>query len=426
MLLLSACAGEVTDLDAGTTSDAGNTNDAGVVSDAGTVPDAGTAPDAGTTTDAGTRPDAGNTNDAGVVSDAGSTTDAGTRPDGGSAADAGAASSLPTPATTGWAHTGATLQACEQYVSGGSYVLNGTGTPLTVDSCDFHDRQVRISGNVTLKRSRVINNSTCDSACAAIIILSGAGPVLIEDLEIDTTDHNAVGGGARQDRTITVAKNNTLPVVIRRLYAHDTSRGIDLTTQNNVTIEDSYHGPNVSPPIGQRPGVGCPGSERPHASAIRAAGSTYNIVIRNTVLHIGACSFASGLIATYTENGSGPTFANHDWEIAGGLWVHERDNPSADNTGGYGIAAGCDWYGSGSNATKYQNYNFNIHDVKISTQHNSDGCPAGCAQGWNNMAGTAIWANVTKYRPGHADDGDPISAALPQGGASAICPRANQ
>ncbi|MBK6848310.1 MAG: hypothetical protein IPG96_12565 [Proteobacteria bacterium] len=208
-------------------------------------------------------------------------------------------------------------------------------------------------------------------------------------MEIDTTDHNArggdpsAGGDPRQDRTISVRKNNALKVIIRRVYAHDITRGIDITLQNNIEIVDTYHGPNVSPPVGQRPGQGCPGTERKHSSAIRAAGSTSNIVLRNTVLHIGPCAFASGLIATYQEQGPGGLYgyANHDWEIDGGLWIHERDNPNADNTGGYGIAAGCDWYGTGTGPTRYQNYDLRIHDLKISTQYNSAGCPAGCAQG---------------------------------------------
>lgn len=364
--------------------------------------------------------------------------------DTGTSARDGGAPSLPIPGgsagqpgATGWQHTGVVLHGCENLVSGGKYVLAGLPPPgRVVDGCDFSGKQVRITGGgeVILRRSRVVNNDYGDTEGAAIYVADGAGPVTIEDVEIDTTDHDArggdpsAGGDPRQDRTIAVRKNNALKVIIRRVYAHDTTRGIDITSQNNIEIVDTYHGPNVSPPVGQRPGQGCPGTERKHSSAIRAAGSTSNIVLRNTVLHIGPCAFASGLIATYQEQGPGGLYgyANHDWEIDGGLWIHERDNPNADNTGGYGIAAGCDWYGTGTGPTRYQNYNLRIHDLKISTQYNSDGCPAGCAQGWNNVAGDRTsWSKVTKFHPGSTDDGQPITVANPQGGISVVCPRPN-
>jgi hypothetical protein len=252
-------------------------------------------------------------------------------------------------------------------------------------------------------------------------------------VEIDTTDHDAVGNGPRQDRTITVWKSNTQPVVIRRLYAHDTMRGMDFTEQENITVIDSYHGPNVNPPDGKPPNdPSCPGpDDRGHSSSIRAAGSSHNILIQNTVLSLGECSNASGHIATYTENGAsnghdGVGWSNYDWEISGGMWINNND-------GGYGIAAGCDWYGSATGScaggcNKYQNYDFNVHDLKISTTFHSEGCPSGCAQGWNNVAGYGPWTNVTKYNPGQADHGQAITAAArPDDGlTSRVCPRSNQ
>lgn len=293
---------------------------------------------------------------------------------------------------TGWAHTGVTLRSCESYVNGTDYVLDGRTTPLTVDSCDFLGRTVRIYGQVTLKRSRIRNSDASDCASPAIGIQSGAGPVLIEDVEIATTDPNVVGGGARQDRSICVFKENTQSVTLRRVWSHGTMRGLDITSQDNILVEDSYLGPNLSPPTGQPPGSCANNTERAHASAVRAAGGTGNIVFRNTVLHIGYCAWASGLIATYPENG-----ANSNWEVAGGRWIIE-----GQNDGAYGIAAGY-------TPPEQQNTNYNIHDLQISTQYFSSGCPSGCAQSWTEVGGTRLWTNVRKYNPGKSDDGQLIS-----------------
>lgn len=302
---------------------------------------------------------------------------------GGTAGQAGA---------TGWRHTGVTLRSCTSYTSGVDYVLDGRSAPLVVDSCDFSGRTVRIYGQVTLKRSRVVNDDALDCAAPAISIEKGAGPVLIEDVEITTTDPNAVGGAKRQDRTICVRKANSQPVTIRRVWSHDTMRGLDITSQSNIDIVDSYLGPNVSPPTGQRPGVGCPGQEREHASAVRAAGSTYDITFLNTVLHLGPCSWGSGLIATYPEGGP-----NHDWEVSGGRWIIE-----GENDGAYGVAAG------GTAAEGY-NYNYNFHDFEISTQHYSSGCPSGCAQNWPQLQGAKSWTNIRKYNPGQSSNGQLIN-----------------
>lgn len=300
---------------------------------------------------------------------------------------------FPSPSCTGWAHTGVTLANCSQYLSGDDYVISGMSGGRVVDGCDFSGHQVRITGGgaVTLRRSRVRFNDFNDTAGAAIYIANGAGPVLIEDVEVTTTDPSVANETLRQDRSIGVAKNNGQPVTIRRVYAHDTVRGMDITGQNNITIEDSYLAFNVNPGSG----------ERKHSSAIRAAGGVSNVVIKNTVLGVGANAWASGLMAFYPEGG-----ANHDITIDGGLWVI-REN----NSGAYGIAVG---YTKGS---EQQNYNFTVKNVQISTQYNASGCPSGCAQNWNQggsttigpLGGTKVWQNVTKYNPGKSDHGQAIA-----------------
>jgi hypothetical protein len=141
------------------------------------------------------------------------------------------ATGLPAPSTTGWQHTGVTLSSCEQYVSGGNYVLDGRSAPLVVDGCDFYGRQVKIYGEVTLKRSRVRDNNPNDGAGAAIRVEIGAGPVLIEDVEVTTTDLSVTSSSQRQDRSIGIFKNNSKQVTIRRAYNHDTTRGLEMTGQ---------------------------------------------------------------------------------------------------------------------------------------------------------------------------------------------------
>jgi hypothetical protein len=293
------------------------------------------------------------------------------------------------PGATGWQHTGVTLSAC----AATSY----SGTNLVLDGCDFSG-QVRITGgSVTIKRSRVRASCGTDTSCAAILI-SGGGPHVVEDVEIVTTNPNANGcvaeANCRQDRTIGITRPSsvTSPITIRRVWTHNTTRGMDITGQQNITVVDSYLGPNISPPIGQPPGSCANSSERQHASAIRAAGGTRSITLSNTVLHIGPCSWASGLIATYPESG-----ANSGWEVTGGRWIIE-----GQNGGAYGIAMGY-------TPPEQQNTNYIIRDLQISTQYNATGCPSGCAQSWNELGGSKAWTNVRKYNPGKSDDGQLVS-----------------
>ena len=299
---------------------------------------------------------------------------------------------FPSLSCTGWQHTGVTLAKCDELLVDNVYVVKGSEAGTVVDGCDFSGHQVRITGDgaVTLKRSRVRHNGNCDSACAAIVVDQGAGPVTIEDVEVTTTDPNASDEAQRLDRTITVAKNNDLPVTIRRVYAHDATRGLDVTGQSNVTIVDSYLAFNVSPPSNGK----CD-QERKHSSAIRAAGGVANLVVRNTVLGVGACAFASGLVALDPEQGP-----NRDITFDGGLWIVRTDNGGA-----FGVAVG---YTPGS---EQPNANITVRNLQISTQYYGEGCPSGCGQNWTGSkapTGTTVWDNVTRYNPGQPDHGQPI------------------
>lgn len=296
---------------------------------------------------------------------------------------------LPTVQSTGWQHTGVTLRNCS------NYQIDGTPGGTVIDGCDFSSGSaVTINGGgpVTLKRSRIRAMSPAGSGSVGVGIWveAGAGPVTIEDVEVTSLDRNSPD---RIDRTIGIGKNNTLPVLLNRVYVHDGSRGLEFTQQNNITVQDSYIAFNYNPPTN-----GDCSQERPHASVIRAAGGTYNIKILNTVLGGGECSITSGLIATYPEQG-----ANHDILIDGGLWICPSGSP-------YGIAAG-----SNPSAGEPQNYGFTVKNLKISTQANPVGCAAGNGQHWNSASQYAgplgdpkVWQNVTKYNPGKPDDGQPI------------------
>lgn len=290
---------------------------------------------------------------------------------------------------TGWQHTGVALKPCA------ATAFNGVN--LVIDGCDFGNLITITGGSVTIKRSRIRASCGTDTSCAAIRI-TGGGPHLIEDVEIDSTNPDSNGcvaeANCRQDRTIGITRpsNQTSTITIRRVWTHNTTRGMDITGQQNIHVVDSYLGPNVSPPIGQPPGSCTNSSERQHASAIRAAGGTHDISIQNTVLHIGYCSWASGLIATYPEQG-----ANYNWSIQGGLWIID-----GMNDGGYGIAAGY-------TPPEQQNHDFSVRDLQISTQAYSTGCPSGCAQNWSKLGGTNIWNNVRAYNPGKSDNGRLIS-----------------
>lgn len=290
---------------------------------------------------------------------------------------------LPTPQTTGWQHTGVILKAPASpvQVTAGEYVLAG---PATVDGIDFVGKRLRIraGGPVTVTRSRVTSD-----AVAAVLIDNGAGPVLLEDVEITSIDKNS----AKADRIVTVNKNNTELVTLRRVYGHDTMRGLDVTGQNNISVESSYLAFNYNPGTG----------ERDHSTAIRAAGGVFKLQVLNSVLGVGDNSFASGIAAFYPENG-----ANHDVTFDCGLWII-----SPNNSGAYGVAVGYT-----PSAGEPQNLNFTVRNVWISTQYYAQGCPSGCGQNWNQQPGSSIgplggakvWQNNRKYNPGQPDHGQPI------------------
>jgi hypothetical protein len=285
----------------------------------------------------------------------------------------GSGGGLPTPATTGYVHTGVTLTAYA-----GNYIVS---TPNTViDSKLFTDTIEINAANVTIKRCKFLVATGSD--WAPLIIRNTASNYLIEDVEIASpSDTN------RFDRSIKIqnAPPGNNGGVIRRVYAHGGTRGLDFTGGSYITLEDCFLGYNYNPGTG----------ERDHASCLRAAGGTHHVTFTNCVLGIGYNCFASGIAAFYPENG-----ANHDIAFIGGLW-----KLGGNNDGGYGGAFGY-------TPPEQQNYNFTIQDLYISCfvdpATDADGhqiggyaigMPSGVGQQWNEMGGTAIWSNVRKYNP---------------------------
>lgn len=284
---------------------------------------------------------------------------------------------------TGWQHTGVTLSAYS-----GSYTITGQAN-LVIDSKSLTDRLRLVNcSNFVIKRSKIAASGAATPDGQGNIQLEGTSWGLIEDVEITN------GTTGQYDRNIATYNRSGASrgqVIIRRVWAHGGFRGMDITSDNNILVEDSYMGPSLFVGTG----------ERSHTSAVRAAGSVFNWVNNNVVYHVGPESNGSGVIATYPENG-----VNHDITFNGGLWILEDQGGGAP----YGIACG---YTVGSEP---QNLSYTIRDLYVSTEFYADGCPGGVGQHWNSgdtrigaLGGTKVWTNVRKYHPGFADHNQVIN-----------------
>jgi hypothetical protein len=287
---------------------------------------------------------------------------------------------LPTPETTGWQPTGVTLTP---YTGPTTVTAGGT----VIDSKDIsattgNGIAINSSGSVTIKRSR-ITAAGGDGAFA--VDIRGTGPVILEDCEIRSLNVNAPNNSGQFHRSVCTgvapaSRNGGLRMT--RVYAYGGIAGVDFTSDDEaILIEDCYLYPNYNPGVG----------ERDHTTAVRASGNVTGLTINNTVLGVGEDCWASGIIATYPENGP-----NANLTINGGLWI-----VNADNSGAYGIAAGYTPPGESPN------HDFHVTGLQISTEFYAAGCPSGVGQNWNQLTGTNTWS-ATKYHPGFADHGQSI------------------
>lgn len=125
---------------------------------------------------------------------------------------------FPSPKNTGWKHTGVTLTPIAK-----EYIASTPGEVL--DAKDFRGGLRIRADNVTVKRSRV----QCGN-CGVWIDWNVRG-TLIQDVEITSKSRTE-----RIDRAITAGR--TYDLTIRRVYIHDTQRGIEYGY--SALIEDSY------------------------------------------------------------------------------------------------------------------------------------------------------------------------------------------
>jgi hypothetical protein len=126
---------------------------------------------------------------------------------------------FPSPQNTGWQHTGVTLTPVT-----GLYTARTPGEVL--DSKDFLGGIKITADNVTVKRSRV----KCGN-CPGVWIDWNVKNALIEDVEITSKSREE-----RIDRGLTAGK--TINLTVRRVYVHDTQRGIEWGY--SALIEDNY------------------------------------------------------------------------------------------------------------------------------------------------------------------------------------------
>ncbi|MCA9603027.1 MAG: hypothetical protein R3A78_00370 [Polyangiales bacterium] len=290
----------------------------------------GLGPDGGTHFDSGTLPEP----------------DSGTDPTPGDGA-------FPSPATTGWAHTGVTLSA---YTGPSTITADNT----VIDSKDITKCLVIDAKNVTIKRSRI----KCSND-RGIEQGDGATGLLVEDTEILSTDTSSTN--TTIERAVAIWGGGG--VTLRRLYIHDTIKGVDLGS--NTTIEDSYIADNVVPEdscVG-----GCP-----HSTAIVSFGTADHVVIRHNTLknRFGA----TAAVALERDYG-----VSDDYLIDGNLLATD---------GGYCFYAGA------SNMAFVNN--------KFSTEFEEDCGFTSHTLDWVPSRGGLTWSNNTWYDPGGKKDGQQV------------------
>jgi len=190
----------------------------------------------------------------------------------------------PSPANTGWRHTGVTLR---RY--GGTrpeIVITRDGT--VIDGADIHARVRILANNVTIRRSRVMASRCGDAyGCFVLTLEAGYHGLLLEDVEV-TRAANATG----MDRAVVVAEGGGSPArkraVVRRAHVHNTYRGV--LVGNHTVIEDSYIADHDKNPPAEA-----------HTAAITAHGGR-DVTIRHNTVWLAPSSTASGNLALYGDD----------------------------------------------------------------------------------------------------------------------------
>jgi hypothetical protein len=181
---------------------------------------------------------------------------------------------FPTPDNTGWKHTGVTLTPVN-----GLYTARTAGEVL--DAKDFRGGIKISADNVTVKRSRVM----CGD-CPGVWIDWNVKNALIEDVEITSKSREE-----RIDRGLTAGK--TINLTVRRVYVHDTQRGIEWGY--SALIEDNYVDDQYNP-------------TEAHVSALGGAiqQTDVKLVIRHNWIAGKPGNNNSGALLYYIDEGPNP------------------------------------------------------------------------------------------------------------------------
>jgi len=197
----------------------------------------------------------------------------------------GSPSGRPTPATTGWRHTGVVLTPYS-----GPCVITARGT--TIDSKDISCALDIRADDVKITRSRI----QAGFVDRAVLQRTGNG-LLIEDVEITSPDAVNVTDFA-------IESYDGTNMTVRRAYIHHVYRGIH--PGNGTQILDSYVDENICRP----------GDCDTHAQAILSNGGTTGVVIRGNVLGCRAPAACTAAVSVFPETMWGP---NSYWTIENNL-----------------------------------------------------------------------------------------------------------
>lgn len=283
---------------------------------------------------------------------------------------AGVPRGWPTPASTGWRHTGVTLTPYP--VTGEDTTISEPGT--VIDGADIRSGVRIVADNVTIKRSRIMSTSCGkDYGCFVVDLAPGYSGLVLEDVEVTKAD-----GVTNVDRAISVAEKGgsaeSPRATIRRTHVHGTYRGI--LVGDNTVIEDSY----VADQDATAPAEA-------HTAAISAHGSV-GLTIRHNTIGLQPSETNSASMALYGDMGPLSNLLIEDNYVNGGtscLWIGTDFPRTAesfvtirDNLFGTTFHANCGRY-----------------DPAYITPANANGP-------------NFTWTNNVWYAPGNARDGQPV------------------
>ena len=263
---------------------------------------------------------------------------------------------FPTPSSTGWQAGG--VSSLVKYTGPTTITTSGT----VIDGADIQSALTIRANNVTIKRSRILGDST-DSY--VVQQASGFSGLTLSYVEVGPLS------GQHPDRA--VASFGT-GLTVDHAYVHGTQRGIatgDGTTVTNSYIDDLYN------------------SSQNHSTAVMSLGGTNNVVLKGNTL---GCStgYCSSALSVYPQVDFGG--ANNNWTIDSNLF----------NGGSY-----CVYLGYTPSAGESPNTNMRVTNNRFGTKYNADCGQYGPVGSWAYATGDT-WTNNTWYAPGTTKNGTPV------------------